>query len=1166
MKKLYFSAFIILLSSIIFAQDTIVIQTLTFDSITTRRGIWQFPEGEEFRKILMYYTLKCDQQTQHDPFPCGEWDYLTYTNVWNHTGVWDSILAFQPSFTYINGKTTDSLLLRDEPAYSYYRKSHKSPIFEDTLSIIHSEVGQGTLISNNILATSNANGKSQFLWQPSELIDAGLREGNITGIKLHIESGITNIRHLTIKMANTGLDELTQASLVQDLQKVFYNELNVAESGWYDLNFVEPFFWDGVSGIVVELSFEMQGSRQQAVGISDNLIGNWQLAIGGDNIRSDLSLYADEMGWNCGVSSFETNYALSMDGEMDFVDCPDATYFNSNFTVEFWMYKRSNNNWSRVFDFGNGPNQSNVIVTYSQGSSGKLSVHVNNQSGSKSFETDIALPTNEWIHIATRLTNHIGWLYINGEQHTVGILQTPDNVVRTINYIGRSNWSNDTYANGMIDEFRIYNYAKEPQEIKDDYRIGVEDPLSDPGLILYYKFNTGDGITVLDHSASGLDAECYGLPSWHLVTGPEKYMGFTQNNTRPQILFEKIEYSSIQEIVEVVVDSVQNSATQLVLFDNEDDPTIPTDTITSFLGGYMPVYDHDTVYDYVYFDYNSILYKEDLPYYEEPFEIIERHEIGRFITPYGKNLDLGPQGFMWIYDVTDYAHFLQGDVDLSAGNQQELIDMKFIMIKGIPPRDVLKYDRIWGQRRSYSYKSLDSNFVLFDTVYPLLAEASQYKVKTRITGHGHQSSNGEYPHCCEWKDNTHYLLVDGEEIANWHIFQYNDCAWNPVFPQGGTWPGSREGWCPGDLVKEFNFEIEEYVNSDQVSLDYDITPVPPNNQGMGSGNYVMAMHLFQYDGPNFTVDAELYDVVTPNDYEYYSRKNPICSDPTIIIRNNGTEYLTSLKISYGVSGGAAQEYNWTGNLAPNLKETVVLPISGHSFWHGDGSNIFSATVSEPNGLQDQYADNDTYYTHYEMPDLYGETLVLQLKTNLEAWRYTLTIWDIDGNVVHSRSGMTNNTTYNDTLYFDDGCYTMELLDSENMGLSYWAYPDQGTGHLRILNSDGQYLKLFESEFGHKINYTFSYGSMTYVQEPNLDAAIDIYPNPVSDILNIKTHDLEGKANIIIFDSQGKIIYQDEERLSTNLKKEIDLSGYPSGIYVVNVYHNQINIRKKIIKL
>ena len=49
----------------------------------------------------------------------------------------------------------------------------------------------------------------------------------------------------------------------------------------------------------------------------------------------------------------------------------------------------------------------------------------------------------------------------------------------------------------------------------------------------------------------------------------------------------------------------------------------------------------------------------------------------------GIGLDLGPQGFRWVYDVTDYSFFVD-TLEIRAGNQQ-LIDLKFVMIKGVPP-------------------------------------------------------------------------------------------------------------------------------------------------------------------------------------------------------------------------------------------------------------------------------------------------------------------------------------------------------------------------------------------------------------------------------------------------------------------------------------------------
>ena len=61
------------------AQDTTWVQTFTYDSISTRRAMFDFPtelDGKRFEKVLMYYNIKCDPLTPWDSYNCGEWDYL----------------------------------------------------------------------------------------------------------------------------------------------------------------------------------------------------------------------------------------------------------------------------------------------------------------------------------------------------------------------------------------------------------------------------------------------------------------------------------------------------------------------------------------------------------------------------------------------------------------------------------------------------------------------------------------------------------------------------------------------------------------------------------------------------------------------------------------------------------------------------------------------------------------------------------------------------------------------------------------------------------------------------------------------------------------------------------------------------------------------------------
>lgn len=1141
MKKLFFQILILFfLNGILLAQDTIVVQTLTFDSITTRRGVWEFPTDNNFRKILMYHTLKCDLLTQHDQYQCGEWDYLTYNKVYVHTGTFDSTLYFHPNFTFANDRTTDSVLISNDTVYRYFSYQHANVSFPDTISLEIAEIGIAEETTEDVFSTIYHSGRSQYLWRATELIEQGFTEGNITGIKLNTATFVDNVDHLMIRMAHSSIDEISPATIIHDLDTVFYNDYDLSISSWNSFSFIEPFYWDGESNIVIDFSF----TRSESTG--------------------NTEIWGNDPGFDCGISSASNNFALDLDGETDFLKLPEDTYFNSDFTFEAWIYKRNNNNWSRLFDFGNGPNKNNIIIALSNGSTGKLSFHINNENNSKSFTLDTPTPLNEWTHVTLRLTAHLAWVYINGEFVKLGLLQQPDDTERSINYIGRSNWANDSFADAIIDEYRLYKTALEPEEIAAHYRYELESPELDTNLIVYFNFNEVDG-NILDYSAYGHHPESFGLPNKCAITGPEIYLGFQQSNIRPLIQFERLESSNINVQYVQVIDSIADSPTQIILFENLAEPTVPTDTILIWQAGASYVYENWKIIDSVMIEPDEILYKEELPYYGEPFEVLEEYEIGRFITPYGINLDLGPQGFTWVFDVTDYAHLLQGEVDLSAGNQQELIDLKFEFIEGAPPRDVLKLDRIWGRYHSYSYKNLDDDISLPAITIPLLPEADEFKVKTRFTGHGHNSNTGEYPHCCEWKDNEHYLMVNGDTVTNWHIFQYHDCGLNPVYPQGGTWPGAREGWCPGDLVTDHEFEITQYVTGNEVTLDYDITPVPPDNLGMGNGNYVVAMHLVQYNESNFNMDAEIYDVVTPGNKDYYSRKNPVCYDPEIIIRNNGTTILTSLDFEFGVSGGMKQFYTWNGTIEPHLKDTIILPVTFSSFWLGDTLSKFNVSISNPNGQLDEYADNNSYQTSFDLPDMYDGTFFFLLKTNNQAYRYHMQIRDVLGNVVIDLDNLDNNTIYADTIDFTDGCYTLELVDDEDMGLAYWAYPEQGSGYLRFFDMDSVMIKYFNSDFGRSIFYTFNIGDVSYIKEPSLDNLINIYPNPFSDKVTIDLIEYTGFAEIKVYNAQGVLVFNDNINTNATKQMQINLENVPTGLYIVQINQQGSSILKKIIK-
>lgn len=152
--------------------------------------------------------------------------------------------------------------------------------------------------------------------------------------------------------------------------------------------------------------------------------------------------------------------ALLFNGSNGYIDVPDGVYFNgSSFTVSCWVKTNNYATWSRVFDFGNGPGNNNVLMAVTNGTSGRPAAEVYNgtTSGGQISSPSTTIPTGQWSLLVFTWSAGTGRLYMNGTQLVSGTITAPQNVVRTICYIGRSNWSGDAYANGAFDDFRIYN-------------------------------------------------------------------------------------------------------------------------------------------------------------------------------------------------------------------------------------------------------------------------------------------------------------------------------------------------------------------------------------------------------------------------------------------------------------------------------------------------------------------------------------------------------------------------------------------------------------------------------------------------------------------------------------------------------------------------------------
>ena len=1097
--------------------DTTVIQTFDFGP-SPYNAKFLFPSDTiRYEKILMYYTLKCVPGN----YPaCGEWDYLTYTRLYEHTGVMDSVLHYHPNFI-VGGSTPDSLMYVNQPSWEYlpaFELFNQTP-FTDTALI-----GNGSTTSQIPFASPDSDSRTQYLWKASELTSVGLPAGAITAMQLNFLSTGGDLNKLMIRIKHSNLDSLTSGSLQNTgFTDVYHRNTRFQNPGWNTVPFTFPFIWDGASNILIDISYQENNSATPYVVMTDNL------------------------SYKTCISSYERDCFLNFNGP-DYVEVPTSVFSNINdaITVSFWQYGDPDLQPQKNMTFhGSDANNDRQLNAHLPWDNSRIYWDAGND-GSGYDRIDKTADSagmfkghwNHWAFTKDVATSQMK-MFFNGNQWFYGSGYTKSMSGINNFKIGSNSTGLSNNYDGMIDEFRVWNKALDMNTISEWMNKKINNTHPDyANLILEYGFDDGTGITTTDEGPYNNTAELWGFPAWMNYMGKDRFKGFIASNTRPEVVFEQGNYNPASLDSVLVVDSIQKPQLMVILFSDTNNPTTPTDTIYPWPAYYTYVYDtNGTAIDSTLLSPDSILYKIEMPYYDPPFEIVNRWEIGRFITPYGYGLDLG-NGFTWIYDVTDFRTLLHDSVHLTAGNWQELLDMKFIMIEGTPPRDVVKIDNMWNG--NYNLNSIDA------TVAPILIDldssASTFKLKTATSGHQFSNSTN----CAEFCPKIHSIAVNGITQYSWQIIE--ECASNPLYPQGGTWIYDRAGWCPGAKVTIQNFEITSFVTGNQVEIDY-------NSQTDPYGNYILESQLISYSDINFMNDAAVEEILSPNSAKFYYRFNPMCGKPKVRIKNTGRAILTNLTISYGVIGGVTKIYNWTGILPFDKTEVVTLDPIDWSGWQGD--DRFIVTINNPNNLPDEYPNNNTMVSDFKIVPDYNNIVVLQLKTNHAAYQTSWTLKDVDGTVLYSNGPMGNNTIYHDTFNLQQGCYTLQILDSYGDGLEFWAnMPPHGNGtagfaYLRDVT--GPFLMNLEPDFGNEISWSFTVEMTTSLKEETDVRYFEVYPNPASDNFNVSFL-LKKQQNVIIemHDILGKSVLVKEMKNMQEGTFTFSLNDIMQGMYYLSL--------------
>lgn len=1095
------------------AQDTLRTQVFTYAS-TTRDTVIEFPAGDhtQYEKIWMHYSMRCKKglvsTSSNRNLGCGEWDYSCNTSIIDSNAV-DSLKATHPNYI-ISGYSEDYFPYTTLPTFTIYEFPSRN-ITNIQGSVESSFIPGETLSTTTRPWIDNISGKAYYIIGKEELV--GFSGGNIQGIRLK-NSGIGTMGYFSCKMAKTTNDDLSFENITSlPFTEVVQRPINLA-SPEADIFFTKPFTYSPNSNLVLEIThFGSTPTLEQSSSAYKT-----NPAIPQYVNKNDHYL---QMG-SQGVASLPTASMTSIEKEI---------------SISFWAR-------------GNGsilPANNSIFYATDEEGNRQLNVHLpwsNSRvfwdcgygAGSYDRMDKAAIPSefadtwSHWVFTKNTVTGSMK-IYLNGTLwHSATGKTKPIHIAQF--FLG-GNQNGELPYQGDVDDFCVWTKELSSDEIQLILKENVS-----PGNNLYdylaahYDMNKTDNRMIFDRSAHAASASFSSIPAQKRFPVSELFKGYETVQQRLEISLLKGNLT-INSIESTVRDSIVNSPYAVTEYQVVYSNLISGSTRYLWLAGVFPVYDQNgEIIDETEFQEEDIIIVEPLTYYRKfPSKI----ELLSFVTPYGIGLDFGLSGKTWIFDVTDYAPILKGKKRLvmdRGGEWQEEINIQFVFVKGTPARPVISLQQIWPAE-AYGYTAILSNQHLEPRKITVEPEVTSMKIRTVATGHGQEG---------EFIPRTHSLLVNNTSLT-WSLWK--ECADNAVYPQGGTWVYDRAGWCPGAPSDLREFEIMSMVGSNPDFLvDYGL------NTASGDSRYIVNTQLVKYGPNSFTRDANIEEIISPSPAAAHFRKNPICANPEIVIKNNGAENLLQAKIEFGVIGGNLYTYTWEGNLAFDQKTNVTLPLlSNADLWNG--GTFFARIVSINNG-QDEYLPNNERQSPIALTRVIQDGIIVSMRTNGAPGESSWTLKDAEGTIVgKSKVGLAANTMYNDTIRGLSGCYILQFRDTDDDGISWWANGD-GNGVIRAKGLKEESFTVFQPDFGREYSFPFVAVASNSTIEQSSDFPVLIAPNPAYDQINIIAGAGIGLSNIQIMDEAGHVLLQTEVYLNGKGQYEanVNISAFKPGFYLV----------------
>ena len=288
--------------------------------------------------------------------------------------------------------------------------------------------------------------------------------------------------------------------------------------------------------------------------------------------------------------------------------------------------------------------------------------------------------------------------------------------------------------------------------------------------------------------------------------------------------------------------------------------------------------------------------------------------------------------------------------------------------------------------------------------------------------------------------------------------------------------------------------------------------------------------------------------------------------PSIMIKNMGSDTITSMEIGYKTGTNAQQIYNWAGSI-PFIGKTSEIVLPQVNVVLGTSTPV-ELEIKSINGIAQTGITSITNILKPILPNAKGD---VTLKLNIDRYG-SETRWKVKNSlgVVIASGGPYTDASSNGTRLIEAkfniaeaGCYIFEISDSYGDGIN----SGYGAGSYSIIDKEGTTIVSSNGKFGAGEKKDIKIVDIIGLNEvENIISSMTIYPNPAKDNATIDiTLSQNSVATIKVVDLMGRNVID----LGTKSMKagqntiELNTSNLNNGMYFVKVASENGVVTKKI---